>query len=692
MSKGTYYREFQMQPGTREAVIATENPVPVFDFERGEVVPEILLASGMHVRGGGDQIPLLDTHDRTSIFSQLGSLRGVRAENGEITGEPHFDKTEEGQKAKTKVDGGHVNRMSAGYRISPDKSRYVGEGESAEISGRTFDGPAVIRTEWEIFEGSLVPVPADTQAKMRGYLSVEDARAKISRQRKDGKSTPAGRESGDGNGEGSPQPDGETGETRTTEPKANQTRTMDPETITPAPEAPAYTEADREKDTRAAKKAELDRIRQITEFGNELGDKHNNTEHFSNWARQCIDDDTPISEARAAYQAMKQWESKPLNADDPDAHRIENMSEKDAQQYSLVRAINILADGGEVDGLEGEASDEIAKRTKRDPQGFFVPIGNLSLHAAMAAQQRGFGYVPGIKGDPRNTGYRTDLDSTTATTAAELVGVAHRPQDLIEVLRNRQVAVQAGARSLNIDSGTISIPRVDTAGSFGWVTENPGGSNLTETNVVTGAVTATGNEGGASHTYSKKLLRQGTPSVENLVRDDLTQSIAVGKDLAFFEGSGSSGQPTGIKNTGSIGGVTFGVATTPTWAEMVEFQTDVASGNAEMGSLSYVFNAAVRGNLMTLPKDASNGGEGYIIDSNNMIGGRPYFLTEQISSNFVAYGNWSDTFIVDWGGIDIVVNPYTDDLARQIRVSAFIITDVAVRHAASYSWSSNAAA
>jgi HK97 family phage major capsid protein len=52
------------------------------------------------------------------------------------------------------------------------------------------------------------------------------------------------------------------------------------------------------------------------------------------------------------------------------------------------------------------------------------------------------------------------------------------------------------------------------------------------------------------------------PGIEHLVRRDLVDGINLGIDLGILNGSGSSGQPTGILNTAGIGSV----ARTPTAA------------------------------------------------------------------------------------------------------------------------------
>jgi len=92
---------------------------------------------------------------------------------------------------------------------------------------------------------------------------------------------------------------------------------------------------------------------------------------------------------------------------------------------------------------------------------------------------------------------------------------------------------------------------------------------------------------GAFTDVTRLLLQQSSLDVENLIRDDLTKSIATAIDLGALAGSGSSGQPTGIANTSGINTTTFAAAN-PTWAEIVAMESAVANDNALTGSLGYI--------------------------------------------------------------------------------------------------------
>jgi len=144
---------------TVNAVMATEAPVDVFTWEHG-LVREVLLVEGAEYP---TKIPLLDTHDRFSSKSVLGSVTEIRASGSELVGKVAFSST--AQDIMTKVEEGHLTDFSVGYRAI--KSVFIPEGESQVIEGRSFDGPVLVTTQWKIKELSICPIGADENAKAR---------------------------------------------------------------------------------------------------------------------------------------------------------------------------------------------------------------------------------------------------------------------------------------------------------------------------------------------------------------------------------------------------------------------------------------------------------------------------------------------------------------------------------------------
>lgn len=149
-----------------EAVLATEAPVMVLDMQRWEPVEEILLMPGCKIPKKG-QIPLLDSHDRTSIRSgQIGSVRNLRVEGDKLIGRCYLSAAEE--EIATKVREGHVTDCSVGYQVRT--SVIIEPEQTVEVEGHSFTAgarPLRITTEWLLKENSLCPIGADEGAKVR---------------------------------------------------------------------------------------------------------------------------------------------------------------------------------------------------------------------------------------------------------------------------------------------------------------------------------------------------------------------------------------------------------------------------------------------------------------------------------------------------------------------------------------------
>lgn len=150
-----------------EATISTDSPVEVWDWRRGEVIDEVLLAPSAVLP---DQMPMLANHDRWSLDSVLGSIRNLRIESGSVVGRLFFARDDaEADKAWNKVRQGHIVDVSVGYRVT--ESVEIAAGQTAIVSGKTFRAAANkalrVATSWTPKEGSLVPIGADQSAKIR---------------------------------------------------------------------------------------------------------------------------------------------------------------------------------------------------------------------------------------------------------------------------------------------------------------------------------------------------------------------------------------------------------------------------------------------------------------------------------------------------------------------------------------------
>jgi hypothetical protein len=147
-----------------EVIASTENPVSVMDYERWEVINEVLLMRGCKLPKNR-QIPLLDTHQRYDTSAVIGSYREMKIENDKLIGRSFFSTVEKAESSYTKVKEGHLTDFSIGYK--PLESVWIPANETQIVDGRSFTGPLKVVTSWLPKELSACPIGADEDAKAR---------------------------------------------------------------------------------------------------------------------------------------------------------------------------------------------------------------------------------------------------------------------------------------------------------------------------------------------------------------------------------------------------------------------------------------------------------------------------------------------------------------------------------------------
>ena len=261
---------------------------------------------------------------------------------------------------------------------------------------------------------------------------------------------------------------------------------------------------------------------------------------------------------------------------------------------------------------------------------------------------------------------------------ANLIAVDNMANEFIDIVRNLGVAGPWGVRNITVGNGTITIPKKTSSGTFHWVSERGTG---TATDFVIGQLTAAPNDGWSSMAYGRRALLLSNPSLDALILDDILQNIISGRDKALLHGAGTD-EPTGIAITSGVGGVVGGSVD---WDAIVEFWTDVATNNLNTSNSKFVMNALTAGILMTRPV-VSGGYLGFLMDMLNKIGGN--IVSNQANNGYLFYGDGSEAAIVDWGVIDILVNPYLN-ATGDVTITGFTSMDVLVSRADAFSVSSD---
>ena len=392
-----------------------------------------------------------------------------------------------------------------------------------------------------------------------------------------------------------------------------------------------------------AAEAERARISDITS----LCTKHG----MEDLGRQMVESGRSIDEARAAVLDKLNIPQETVTMQAADI----GLSEKESRSFSFLRAINYLSNptdrsAREAAAFEIEASEAAAAKLGRQSRGITIPQDVL----------------------------RRDLNVGTASAGGNLVATELDAGSFIDLLRNASALDQAGATVLTGLTGNVAIPRQSGAATAYWVAES---GSPTESQQTVDQVSLVPRTVAAYTDFSRRLMIQSSIDVENMVRSDLASVIALKIDAAGLYGTGSNSEPLGLKNTTGIGTVDFAAAA-PTFAEVVDLESDVATANALLGTPVYLMNAAMRGNLKTTKKDA---GSGIFIMENGEVNGYRGVLSNQVASGDLWFGNFADLIIGYFSGLDLMVDPYTHSTSGTVRVVAMQDCDIAIRHPESFS-------
>ena len=351
--------------------------------------------------------------------------------------------------------------------------------------------------------------------------------------------------------------------------------------------------------------------------------------------------------------------------------------------------VNVIREGGTGDNIEK------ARREYRVMDAIRASLGHIRLegltkemHEEAVKEMRAAGisnFGQGILVPYLLTEQR---DLTTSATEGGYT-IQTDVQRLIPFLDPRPIVARMGATMLTGLVGNLDFPRNDAAASAAWETEQ---SAADETSPTFDRIQMSPNRLAAYTEVSMQAMRQSTISMEAFVRNRLMNARDRALDLAALAGTGGS-QPTGITGTSGVNTVT--VAASPTWAKMVEFETAIAADDADFGNLGYLTTPSVAGILKTKARDAVAGGfiwEGPNNGTGSINGYRAFTSTTVPTTggaHYMFFGNWSKLMIGQWGGMEIVADPYTRLKEATVQVVLNCWHDVAVEHGQAFAYSSS---
>jgi len=408
-------------------------------------------------------------------------------------------------------------------------------------------------------------------------------------------------------------------------------------------------------------KAITDKVK--TESGEVRAFTEDETKAFDELEDEIADAEKEVADAKRLYEA----DIRAAAFAAPSAPTSETPEAKAKKRYSVLRAINLKAQGKQLDGIEKEMHDEA--------------VNELSLSGQSV---RGIG-VPSMMMEARR------VEVGVAATAGNLVDT--NVQAAVPALRPSLVMEACGATMMTGLVGNVDLPIGNQLATAAWSGEH---TDEHETTPSVNLVSLRPKRLAAFTEMSRQLMIQTSDSVEAWVRNELSSAIARKVDEAAMNGSGSGNEPEGIINNSGINTIAIGAnGGAMTRAKLVEMLTKIATENAEVENMGFIVTPEVRGLLQNLKADEGSGQFVWPSNQINMLLGYkavtsnllPKALTKGSGTALhgAIFGNYSDVVIANWGGADLIVDPYTKATKGLVNVVTNTFWDIGVKQAKSFS-------
>lgn len=305
-------------------------------------------------------------------------------------------------------------------------------------------------------------------------------------------------------------------------------------------------------------------------------------------------------------------------------------------KFDLAKAVK-EAVNGQVTGLEAEAAQEAAAEARNAGIAFMGQIGIPSEFRADAAAM-----------------------SAGAAGTQTSEGIFDDGQSFVGNFRPQTVAEKLGATYFRNSTGNIVIPVQN---------DNIDAQELNEladvdlTNVGFSQVSIAPQRVAAGTSFSKQLLAQTSDDLERFIMADLNREMGLKMDKHIVDVL-----EAGLTYTDDSAGAYSGGATAADFAELAAMmEMDLRTGNVDPATAKFLLDPA---SLRQFKRAALDAGSGMFAGNDTNIYGYGVVTTNQTTAGNVVLGDFRDLVVAEWGGLDIIVDPYTGAQKNEVKIVA----------------------
>ena len=306
---------------------------------------------------------------------------------------------------------------------------------------------------------------------------------------------------------------------------------------------------------------------------------------------------------------------------DKDDDYKENISNRNKmkKQFSLLKAINDIANNRSLDAVSQAVINAGADEMRSAGQSF---SGQIQL----------------------------PVESRAAVTVTDEHDDVIEVQfaDLLTPLRAKNVLVAAGAKYM---SGLIGDVQVPIMGEGEVASAKEAGYTFSSKKLQPKRLTAYVD-------ISKQFLVQDSIGAEQAIRADIVAAINSKLESTILgSAAGSTTTPAGIFYGQSPKVIA-------TFKDICDLEASIEDANV-IGECKYVMSNKAKAALRNMPKSSKST---QLVMENGEVDGTPVLNTSNVEAQNIAYGDWNNLAIGQWGSIDLVVDPYTLAKDGQVRI------------------------
>jgi len=400
-------------------------------------------------------------------------------------------------------------------------------------------------------------------------------------------------------------------------------------------------------------------------------------------------------------QSLAELAAKPQPTDD-ETRAMETMDAEYRANETRYRAALIAEDGERRD-----AGAELETRGGREWRdlcaGFELRQAALHLDEGRAFDGRTAEVVAELRSAGGYRGVPVPLEALETRAGETVAAGVMNPVDTrpsIDRIFAASVAARMGVAFLNVGAGEVEVPVTTSAITAAWAATETGDVAGPTVYATTDRAMKPHNTLGIQVAITRRAMKQAGDALEAAIRRDLSGTIAQEMDKAVFQGSGLSGQPTGLLNQAGVPSTALNAA--PTYAAFLTEVTAFMAANAitqpgevralmrpeHFKALETAINADIqmteyhrlafliagRNETGTFPQNITVSANALPAPAGDPLAAPMLFTTPT--------GGVAPAFVATWGALDLIRDPYSDAKSGGVRLTALLTADVTVSRTA----------